>query len=193
MLMSLYPVLCSCECVYGAKVDWSCWFSLKHAAKLRHVIKRLNPDPHWENLLDPDTDPQIMNADPQPWFYSTCVHSLTVCRIFLYSYWWINTVHCVPRYRPGLDLVLRDVSVEFRGGERVGIVGRTGAGKSSLTLALFRIIGTLARVGFGRIWFGNSFGVYGIVASTLGLSDKSGSLLCQVSADTSGLWGARPR
>ena len=82
MLMSLYPVLCSCECVYGAKVDWSCWFSLKHAATLRHVIKRLNPDPHWENLLDPDTDPQIMNADPQPWFYSTCVHSRTVVVFF---------------------------------------------------------------------------------------------------------------
>ena len=44
------------------------------------------------------------------------------------------------RYREGLDLVLKDVSVEFQGGERVGIVGRTGAGKSSLTLALFRII-----------------------------------------------------
>lgn len=44
------------------------------------------------------------------------------------------------RYREGLDLVLKDISVEFNGGERVGIVGRTGAGKSSLTLALFRII-----------------------------------------------------
>jgi ABC-type multidrug transport system fused ATPase/permease subunit len=51
------------------------------------------------------------------------------------------------RYRPGLDLVLKDISVEFQGGERVGIVGRTGAGKSSLTLALFRIIG---RTGRGR-------------------------------------------
>ncbi|CAH1105172.1 unnamed protein product [Psylliodes chrysocephalus] len=44
------------------------------------------------------------------------------------------------RYRPGLDLVLKDVDFEIRGGEKVGIVGRTGAGKSSLTLALFRII-----------------------------------------------------
>ena len=44
------------------------------------------------------------------------------------------------RYRPGLDLVLRDISAEIGGGERVGIVGRTGAGKSSLTLALFRLI-----------------------------------------------------
>ncbi|XP_072401346.1 multidrug resistance-associated protein 1 isoform X12 [Diabrotica undecimpunctata] len=44
------------------------------------------------------------------------------------------------RYRPGLDLVLHDLNFEIKGGEKVGIVGRTGAGKSSLTLALFRII-----------------------------------------------------
>lgn len=44
------------------------------------------------------------------------------------------------RYRPGLDLVLRCVSVDLKPGERIGIVGRTGAGKSSLTLALFRLI-----------------------------------------------------
>ncbi|XP_063922502.1 multidrug resistance-associated protein 1 isoform X5 [Zophobas morio] len=44
------------------------------------------------------------------------------------------------RYRPGLDLVLKGVNFSIQGGEKVGIVGRTGAGKSSLTLALFRII-----------------------------------------------------
>ncbi|XP_070201507.1 multidrug resistance-associated protein 1-like isoform X2 [Littorina saxatilis] len=44
------------------------------------------------------------------------------------------------RYRPGLDLVLKDISCEFSGGEKIGIVGRTGAGKSSMTLALFRLI-----------------------------------------------------
>ncbi|XP_030238826.1 multidrug resistance-associated protein 1 isoform X11 [Drosophila navojoa] len=44
------------------------------------------------------------------------------------------------RYREGLDLVLRGVTFNITGGEKVGIVGRTGAGKSSLTLALFRII-----------------------------------------------------
>ncbi|XP_030383704.1 multidrug resistance-associated protein 1 isoform X7 [Scaptodrosophila lebanonensis] len=44
------------------------------------------------------------------------------------------------RYREGLDLVLRGVTFNVAGGEKVGIVGRTGAGKSSLTLALFRII-----------------------------------------------------
>ncbi|KAG0227715.1 hypothetical protein BGW41_003704 [Actinomortierella wolfii] len=44
------------------------------------------------------------------------------------------------RYREGLDLVLRHVSFDVQPGEKIGIVGRTGAGKSSLTLALFRII-----------------------------------------------------
>lgn len=44
------------------------------------------------------------------------------------------------RYRPGLDLVLHGVTAHIDPCEKIGIVGRTGAGKSSLTLALFRII-----------------------------------------------------
>nr|CAD7198501.1 unnamed protein product [Timema douglasi] len=44
------------------------------------------------------------------------------------------------RYREGLDLILKGISFTIKGGEKVGIVGRTGAGKSSLTLGLFRII-----------------------------------------------------
>lgn len=44
------------------------------------------------------------------------------------------------RYRPGLDLVLRNINLHIESHEKIGVVGRTGAGKSSLTLALFRII-----------------------------------------------------
>ncbi|XP_061612364.1 ATP-binding cassette sub-family C member 3 isoform X3 [Phyllopteryx taeniolatus] len=44
------------------------------------------------------------------------------------------------RYREGLDLVLKNLSLSVKGGEKVGIVGRTGAGKSSMTLCLFRLL-----------------------------------------------------
>jgi ABC-type multidrug transport system fused ATPase/permease subunit len=44
------------------------------------------------------------------------------------------------RYRPELDLVLHDINLSIRPREKIGVVGRTGAGKSTLTLALFRII-----------------------------------------------------
>ena len=65
------------------------------------------------------------------------------------------------RYREGLELVLKGVSVDIKDGEKVGIVGRTGAGKSSLTLALFRLV-ELA---------GGEVDIDGINVATIGLHD----------------------
>lgn len=44
------------------------------------------------------------------------------------------------RYRPGLPLIISNFSIQIRSGERIGIVGRTGAGKSSILLTLFRLV-----------------------------------------------------
>merc|ERR1719397_1471840 len=56
------------------------------------------------------------------------------------------------RYREGLDC-------NIGSGEKIGIVGRTGAGKSSLTLALFRIVESA----------GGSISIDGVNISQLGL------------------------
>uniref|UniRef100_A0A663DTZ5 ATP binding cassette subfamily C member 2 n=1 Tax=Aquila chrysaetos chrysaetos TaxID=223781 RepID=A0A663DTZ5_AQUCH len=44
------------------------------------------------------------------------------------------------RYRPELELVLQGITCNIRSTEKVGVVGRTGAGKSSLTNCLFRVL-----------------------------------------------------
>jgi len=44
------------------------------------------------------------------------------------------------RYRPENPLVIKGLNVEIDGGTRVGVVGRTGSGKSSLLLTLLRIV-----------------------------------------------------
>ncbi|KAF8928276.1 hypothetical protein BGZ58_009765 [Dissophora ornata] len=73
----------------------------------------------------------------------------------------VEFVNYETRYRPGLELVLRGVDCRIGPHEKIGICGRTGAGKSSLTLSLFRIIEAVK----GQIF------VDGIDISTLGLYD----------------------
>ena len=48
--------------------------------------------------------------------------------------------HLTMRYQRGMPLVLKDVSASFASGEKVGVVGRTGSGKSSLLVALWRLV-----------------------------------------------------
>ncbi|OAR00271.1 hypothetical protein LLEC1_03401 [Akanthomyces lecanii] len=52
----------------------------------------------------------------------------------------VEFINYSTRYRADLEPVLRGISLKINAKEKVGIVGRTGAGKSSLTLALFRAL-----------------------------------------------------
>ena len=52
----------------------------------------------------------------------------------------VNYENYSMKYRPNCDFALKDINIEINPGEKIGIVGRTGSGKSSLTLSLFRIV-----------------------------------------------------
>lgn len=65
------------------------------------------------------------------------------------------------RYRPDLPLVLKGLTMHVKGGERIGIVGRTGAGKSSIMSTLFRLVEIS----------GGSITIDGLNISTIGLHD----------------------
>lgn len=83
-------------------------------------------------------------------------------------------------YRPNLQPALKGVSFKAFPGERVAIVGRTGAGKSSLSAAIFRMVESWSPETLG----GGVF-VDGLELSTLELSavrSKSGGI-CIVSQD----------
>ncbi|EKX43712.1 hypothetical protein GUITHDRAFT_72771 [Guillardia theta CCMP2712] len=70
------------------------------------------------------------------------------------------------RYRPELELSLRGVTFAIGGGEKLGVVGRTGAGKSSLAVAIFRI----CELSSGRIL------IDGVDTSTMSLRELRSKL-----------------
>ncbi|KAL6978746.1 Multidrug resistance-associated protein 5 [Sarracenia purpurea var. burkii] len=73
----------------------------------------------------------------------------------------IELIDLKVRYKEGLPLVLHGITCTFPGGKKIGIVGRTGSGKSTLIQALFRLI----EPADGKITIDN------IDISTIGLHD----------------------
>ncbi|KAF6747848.1 multidrug resistance-associated ABC transporter [Ephemerocybe angulata] len=63
----------------------------------------------------------------------------------------IRAEHLTSRYSKTGPAVLHDLSFTIRAGERVGVVGRTGSGKSSLTLSLLRCILTEGKIYFDGV------------------------------------------
>uniref|UniRef100_A0A8C9PWW0 Multidrug resistance-associated protein 1-like n=1 Tax=Spermophilus dauricus TaxID=99837 RepID=A0A8C9PWW0_SPEDA len=78
----------------------------------------------------------------------------------------VEFINYQARYRDDLGLALQDITFQTNREEKIGIVGRTGAGKSTLSNSLFRIV---ERSG-GKII------IDGIDISTIGLHDLRGRL-----------------
>lgn len=65
------------------------------------------------------------------------------------------------RYRPNAPLVLKGITCTFKEGSRVGVVGRTGSGKTTLISALFRLVEPAS----GKIY------IDGLDITSIGLKD----------------------
>lgn len=48
------------------------------------------------------------------------------------------------KYRPETEVILNGLSFEVKAGEKIGVVGRTGAGKSTIAISLSRIVELLS-------------------------------------------------
>ncbi|CEQ41587.1 SPOSA6832_03323, partial [Sporobolomyces salmonicolor] len=118
---------------------------LRQTAEVENNMASVERLCHYSNELEQEAPPQIAETSPPPTWPDQGAVSIKNIEL---------------RYRPELPPVLRNVSLDIRPGEKIGVVGRTGAGKSSLTLALFRMV----EISSGQI------SVDGIDISKLGLT-----------------------
>ncbi|KAL6650382.1 hypothetical protein ACP70R_009307 [Stipagrostis hirtigluma subsp. patula] len=52
----------------------------------------------------------------------------------------IDVIDLKVRYRANTPLILKGITLSIKSGEKIGVVGRTGSGKSTLVQALFRLV-----------------------------------------------------
>ncbi|ESO85415.1 hypothetical protein LOTGIDRAFT_183817 [Lottia gigantea] len=90
-----------------------------------------------------ETEKQLVSVERAEQYINNVPHESWTGLLFPPSYWPIQGSvlfsHVTMRYREDLPNALDGVTFETEPAENIGIVGRTGSGKSSLFLALFRM------------------------------------------------------
>jgi ATP-binding cassette subfamily C (CFTR/MRP) protein 1 len=109
-------------------------YSIEVTSYLKHgvmMIARLEADMSsverilfYTDKIEPEAPDEIPEKDPEPGTWPSKGE--------------IEFSNTSMRYRDG-PLVLKDLSLTVKGGEKIGVCGRTGSGKSSLMISLFRI------------------------------------------------------
>ncbi|XVF53472.1 hypothetical protein PTKIN_Ptkin05aG0101800 [Pterospermum kingtungense] len=106
------------------------------------------------DLIDTDASPFFHNFSANEWLIQRSeTLSTTVLASAAFSAWfcfllglsvqlWVEWIICdlQIRYRPDAPLVLRGITCTFQGGHKIGIVGRTGSGKTTRISVLFRLV-----------------------------------------------------
>ena len=120
---SIAPGVFALSLTYALSTTSSLNWCVRQAAELEvymNSVERINF--YAEEL--PTEKPKKFDADPKNWPIkgSIVFHD------------------AVLSYRPGLPQVLKGINLVIPGGSKIGVVGRTGSGKSSLTVALLRLV-----------------------------------------------------
>ncbi|OAY85588.1 ABC transporter C family member 10, partial [Ananas comosus] len=130
---------------YGFSLNMSLVFSIQNQCTLANYIisvERLNQYMHISSEA-----PEVVesNRPPPNWpaFGRVEIQDLKI------------------RYRPDTPLILHGISCTFEGGHKIGVVGRTGSGKTTLISALFRLVEPA----------GGKITIDGIDIATLGLHE----------------------
>ncbi|KAF3432888.1 hypothetical protein FNV43_RR23990 [Rhamnella rubrinervis] len=109
---------------YGLSLNMSLVFSIQNQCTLANYI--ISVERLHQYMYIPSEAPEVIegNRPPANW---PAVGKVEICNLQI-------------RYRPNAPLVLRGISCTFEGGHKIGIVGRTGSGKTTLIGALFRLV-----------------------------------------------------
>ncbi|KAF9453430.1 ABC transporter [Macrolepiota fuliginosa MF-IS2] len=136
---------------YILSVQQAFGFMVRQSAEVENNMNSVERIVHYANEVEQEAPYEIPETKPaNPW---PAEGRVELQNVFL-------------NYRPGLPPVLKGISMSVRAGEKIGIVGRTGAGKSSIMTALYRIV----ELSSGSIL------IDGVDTSKIGLSDLRNAL-----------------
>lgn len=109
---------------YSIEVTSYLKFGVQMIARLEADMSSVERILHYTDNVDTEAPDEIPEKDPKAGTWPQAGE--------------IELHNTSMRYRDG-PLVLKDLSLKINGGEKIGVCGRTGSGKSSLMIALFRI------------------------------------------------------
>ncbi|CBI34438.3 unnamed protein product, partial [Vitis vinifera] len=109
---------------YGLSANVFLVFSVQNQCHLANMIVSVERLEQYTNI--PSEAPEVIESNRPP------VSWPTIGEVEIYD--------LKVKYRPNAPLVLHGISCKFGGGQKIGIVGRTGSGKTTLISILFRLV-----------------------------------------------------
>eukprot|EP00184_Porphyridium_aerugineum_P008362 CAMPEP_0184691344 /NCGR_PEP_ID=MMETSP0313-20130426/235_1 /TAXON_ID=2792 /ORGANISM="Porphyridium aerugineum, Strain SAG 1380-2" /LENGTH=1513 /DNA_ID=CAMNT_0027149041 /DNA_START=177 /DNA_END=4718 /DNA_ORIENTATION=+ len=121
----IYTGLVGLSLTYALQVTSFLGFAVRSITELEAQMNSVERLEHYSSRL-PQEAPHIIDSSRPPLGWPSKGH--------------VYFQDLELRYRKELDLVLKGVTLDIAPGTKVGVVGRTGAGKSSLMVALLRLV-----------------------------------------------------